>query len=63
MVSAVKEMQIAVPKEFDFQREARLMGALRQRMTSVAPDLVIPEPVLPLCGPGIIVMQRMQGEY
>lgn len=54
-------MQQAVPKEFDFEREARLMVALRARMAGLVHDLVIPEPVLPLCGPGIIVMQRMQG--
>jgi hypothetical protein len=30
-------------------------------MAGLVHDLVIPEPVLPLCGPGIIVMQRMQG--
>lgn len=54
-------MRAVIPKEFDFEREARLMGALRVRLARSAPRLVVPEPVMPLCGPGCIVMQRLYG--
>ncbi len=54
-------MQSVIPKEFDFEREARLCATLRARLHAFR-QLAVPEPLLPLCGPGIIVMERMRGE-
>ncbi|KAL6749940.1 hypothetical protein V8C86DRAFT_2827502 [Haematococcus lacustris] len=60
-VPTVKEMQAAVPKEFDFSREARIMSAMGHRLARLTPKVLVPQPCMPLCGPGIIVMQRMEG--
>jgi len=58
----VREMQVAIPKEWDFSREARLMATLRERIARVSKAIVVPEPVMPLCTPGMIVMSRLQGQ-
>uniref|UniRef100_A0A7S0RJH9 ABC1 atypical kinase-like domain-containing protein n=1 Tax=Chlamydomonas leiostraca TaxID=1034604 RepID=A0A7S0RJH9_9CHLO len=61
VMPAVQEMRTVIPKEFDFEREARLMEALRVRLARSSPRVVVPEPVMPLCGPGCLVMQRLHG--
>jgi hypothetical protein len=39
----------------------QLMGAIRARLSPLSKSLVVPEPVMPLCSSGLIVMQRMRG--
>lgn len=56
------EMRETVPKEFDFLREARLMRLIAARIKSARlPGVVVPEPLLALSSPQLLVMQRMPG--
>ncbi|BDA51611.1 Protein ACTIVITY OF BC1 COMPLEX KINASE 8, chloroplastic [Coccomyxa sp. Obi] len=56
------EMRDTVPKEFDFLREARLMRVIAGRLRHARlPGVIVPEPVLALSSPQLLVMQRMQG--
>lgn len=55
-------MRDTVPKEFDFLREARLMRVIAGRLRSARlPGVIVPEPLLALSSPQLLVMQRMQG--
>ncbi|CAL8465766.1 g5302 [Coccomyxa elongata] len=56
------EMRDTVPKEFDFLREARLMRVISGRLRHAQlPGMIVPEPLLALSSPQLLVMQRMQG--
>ena len=49
-------------QEFDFLREARLMRVIAARLAGAGVrGLVIPEPLLALSTPRMLVMQRMPG--
>jgi hypothetical protein len=39
----------------------QLMAAIRSRLSPLSRSLVVPEPVMPLCSSGLIVMQRLRG--
>ena len=56
------EMRDTVGKEFDFVREARLMGVIKQRLAKECPDIVIPQPFFGLTTPDLLVMQYMPGD-
>lgn len=57
------EMRDTVGKEFDFLREARLMGVIRQRLQDHNIDIEIPKPFLNLTTPDLLVMQYMPGDW
>lgn len=55
-------MRDTVPKEFDFLREARLMRVIAGRLRHARlPGVIIPEPLMALSSPQLLVMQRMKG--
>ena len=56
------EMAETVGKEFDFEREARLMETVRQRLEVSNTDVKIPKPIQPLTSTRLLVMKRMQGK-
>lgn len=57
------EMRETVPKEFDFLREAKLMRVIASRVRGAGlKGVVIPEPLLALTSPQLLVMQRMHGQ-
>ena len=56
------EMRDTVGKEFDFVREARLMKAIAARLAGDTDLRIrIPQPLMDLTTPGLLVMQRMEG--
>lgn len=60
----LEEMAANVPKEFDFLREAHLMRVIGRRLAaSGVRGVVIPEPLLTLSSPQLLVMQRMPGGF
>lgn len=61
-VQILGEMRETVPKEFDFLREAKLMRVIAARVREAGlKGVVIPEPLLALTSPQLLVMQRMPG--
>lgn len=55
-------MRDTVPKEFDFLREARLMRVIAGRLRHARlPGVIVPEPLMALSSPQLLVMQRMKG--
>lgn len=56
-------MQVDIPKEFDFERECRMMTAIRQRLeaTGLDAEIKVPRVVGCLGCRGMIVQQRMEG--
>lgn len=62
-VQILGEMRETVPKEFDFLREAKLMRVIAARVREAGlKGVVIPEPLLALTSPQLLVMQRMPGQ-
>lgn len=58
----VCEMRQAIPREFDFIREARLSQAVRSRLaTPEFSNLVIPRAAMELCTERMMVMEFMEG--
>ncbi|CAL8465797.1 g5333 [Coccomyxa elongata] len=49
-------------KEFDFLREARLMRVTANRLCHARmPGVIVPEPLMALSSPQLLIMQRMEG--
>jgi predicted unusual protein kinase regulating ubiquinone biosynthesis (AarF/ABC1/UbiB family) len=69
----VREIQDAIPKEFNFRREVRLQAAIRERLlardtcggaggvAAAGKRITIPRPLPRLCARGLIVMERLAG--
>eukprot|EP00850_Spirogloea_muscicola_P007159 SM000035S13139 [mRNA] locus=s35:689645:692460:+ [translate_table: standard] len=58
----VREIQSTIPLEFDFTREVWFMQKIKQSLQQAGFDsIVCPAPVLPLCAPRMIVMERLDG--
>eukprot|EP00850_Spirogloea_muscicola_P023373 SM000352S13421 [mRNA] locus=s352:39871:42492:+ [translate_table: standard] len=58
----VREIQRTIPLEFDFTREVWFMQQIKQSLQQAGFDsIVCPAPVLPLCAPRMIVMERLDG--
>eukprot|EP00850_Spirogloea_muscicola_P014624 SM000106S13972 [mRNA] locus=s106:464238:466947:+ [translate_table: standard] len=58
----VREIQRTIPLEFDFTREVWFMQKIKQSLRQAGFDsIVCPAPVLPLCAPRMIVMERLDG--
>ncbi len=59
----LEEMSETVPKEFHFGREARLMRIIGARLhRSGFHTILVAQPLLALCSPNLLVMERMSGE-
>jgi len=56
------EMASTVGKEFDFQREARLMKVVADRLQPDGLAIRIPRPLMHLTTPNLLVMEQMAGE-
>lgn len=57
----VAEIQGAMPREYDFLREARMQTTIRARLLEGVPGVVIPRPIPSLCSRGLLVMERLDG--
>ena len=55
------EIASTVGKEFDFLREARLMKAVADRLQPDNLAIRIPQPLMQLTTPDLLVMERMTG--
>uniref|UniRef100_A0A7S3R8G9 ABC1 atypical kinase-like domain-containing protein n=1 Tax=Dunaliella tertiolecta TaxID=3047 RepID=A0A7S3R8G9_DUNTE len=62
LLPVVQEMKRVVPLECDFEREERLMSTIRARLAVSQTGICVPQAVQQLCGPNMIVMQRMKGQ-
>jgi predicted unusual protein kinase regulating ubiquinone biosynthesis (AarF/ABC1/UbiB family) len=61
-VQAVQEIRESVPKEFDFCREARLMGTISSRLRAAGhTGVVVPQVLADLSSSRLLVMQHMPG--
>eukprot|EP00884_Botryococcus_braunii_P006323 jgi/Botrbrau1/15692/Bobra.4_1s0069.1 len=62
-IPILEEMSETVPKEFHFGREARLMRIIGARLhRSGFHTILVAQPLLALCSPNLLVMERMSGQ-